>query len=203
MNLDHLVYATPDLAGTVADLRERGIDLVPGGPHPGRGTRNHLTGLGDRAYLEVIGPDPEQEAPDGPRWFGIDDLTGPRLAAWAIRVPDLAAALERTRAAGYPFGDARPMSRRRPDGVLLSWSLAFPADDGEVVPFLIDWQDSPHPGESLPVGASLVSLTGVHPDPGLVAGPLAAVDAALTVVTGPAPRLEAVLATPGGEVVLR
>ncbi|MEV5300626.1 VOC family protein [Amycolatopsis methanolica] len=203
MNLDHLVYATPDLAGTVADLRGRGIDLVPGGPHPGRGTRNHLTGLGDGAYLEVIGPDPEQEAPDGPRWFGIDDLAGPRLAAWAVRVPDLAAALVRSRAAGYSFGDPRPMSRRRPDGVLLSWSMAFPVEAGEVVPFLIDWQDSPHPGENLPVSASLEALTGVHPDPGLVAGPLAAVDAALTVVTGPAPRLEAVLATPGGQVVLR
>ncbi|GHE86410.1 hypothetical protein GCM10017786_17320 [Amycolatopsis deserti] len=203
MNLDHLVYATPDLAGTVADLRGRGIDLVPGGPHPGRGTRNHLAGLGDGAYLEVIGPDPEQDAPEGPRWFGIDDLTGPRLVTWAVRVPDLAGALARSRTAGYPFGEALPMSRRRPDGVLLSWSLAFPLEDGGVVPFLIDWQDSPHPADALPGGVTLVSLTGVHPDPGLVAGPLAALGAALTVVTGPGPRLEAVLATPGGEVVLR
>ncbi|WP_116103120.1 VOC family protein [Amycolatopsis thermalba] len=203
MNLDHLVYATPDLAGTVAELRGRGIGLVPGGAHPGRGTRNHLAGLADGAYLEVIGPDPEQDAPDGPRWFGIDDLTAPRLVTWAIRVPDLGAARERSGAAGYPFGDELPMSRRRPDGALLSWSLAFPRQDGGVVPFLIDWQESPHPAESLPGGVTLVSLTGVHPDPGLVAGPLAALGAALTVVTGPGPRLEAVLATPGGEVVLR
>ncbi|GAB3582594.1 VOC family protein [Amycolatopsis endophytica] len=203
MILDHLVYATPDLARTVADLRGRGLDLVPGGPHPGRGTRNHLAGLVDGAYLEVIGPDPDQDAPDGPRPFGIDDLTAPRLVTWAIRVPDLAAALEETRAAGYPFGDAVPMSRRRPDGVLLSWSLAFPREDGGVVPFLIDWQDSPHPADSLTTSAVLESLTGVHPDPGLVAGPLTALGAVLTVVTGPGPHLEAVLAVDGGEVVLR
>ncbi|NIH81077.1 VOC family protein [Amycolatopsis viridis] len=203
MSLDHLVYATPDLTGTVADLRERGIGLVPGGPHPGRGTRNHLAGLGDGAYLEVIGPDPEQEAPEGPRWFGIDDLTGPRLVTWAVRVPDLPAALERSRAAGQLFGDAVPMSRRRPDGVLLRWSLAFPVAGGGVVPFLIDWQDSPHPSGRLPGGTTLESLTGTHPDPGLVAGPLATLDAELTVVTGPAPGLEAVLRTPSGVVVLR
>lgn len=203
MTLDHLVYATPDLPGTVADLRGRGIDLVPGGPHPGRGTRNHLAGLGDGAYLEVIGPDPDQAAPDGPRWFGIDELTGPRLVTWALRVPDLAAALETSAAAGYPFGEPVPMSRRRPDGVLLSWSLAAPREDRGVVPFLIDWQDSPHPAAALPEGTTLESLTGVHPEPGLVAGPLAAIGAVLTVVTGPEPRLEAVLRAPGGEVVLR
>jgi hypothetical protein len=201
--LDHLVYATPDLPGTVSDLRGRGIDLVPGGPHPGRGTRNHLAGLGEGAYLEVIGPDPDQDAPDGPRWFGIDDLTAPRLVTWAIRVPDLAAARDRSAAAGYPFGEAVAMSRRRPDGVLVSWSLAFPRQDGGVVPFLIDWQDSPHPGGSLPTSAALDSLTGVHPDPALIAGPLTALGAVLTVVTGPEPHLEAVVAVDGGEVVLR
>lgn len=203
MTLDHLVYATPDLTGTVADLRGRGIDLVPGGAHPGRGTRNHLAGLGDGAYLEVIGPDPEQEPPDEPRWFGIDHLTGPRLITWAVRVPDLGPALRGVRTAGDPFGDALPMSRRRPDGVLLSWSLAFPGEDGGVVPFLIDWQGSPHPAENLAGGTTLVSLTGVHPEPGLVAGPLAVLGADLTVVTGPEPGLRAVLRTPTGEVVLR
>lgn len=203
MTLDHLVYATPDLAGTVADLRGRGVDLAPGGPHPGRGTRNHLAGLGDGAYLEVIGPDADQEPPAGPRWFGIDELTGPRLVTWAVRVPDLTAALEQSRAAGYPFGEPVEMSRRRPDGVLLRWSLAFPRRGGGVAPFLIDWQGSPHPADALRPGTTLAALTLVHPEPGPVTGALTAVGTAGTVVAGPGPRVEAVLAAPSGEVVLR
>ena len=44
--LDHLVYATPDLDASVEELAERfGADPVPGGAHPGWGTRNALIGL--------------------------------------------------------------------------------------------------------------------------------------------------------------
>jgi Glyoxalase-like domain len=203
--IDHLVYATPDLAVTVAELRSQGLGLVPGGPHPGLGSRNFLAGLGGGSYLEVIGPDPEQPEPEAPRRFGIDALTGPRLVTWAAQVRGLDEAIAKARDAGLAMGDATPMSRRRPDGVLLAWKLAFPPADGEggVVPFLIDWGESPHPAETAPEGTRLVSFRGCHPDPAKVSAHLDALDVDLAVEIAEEPALVAVLVTPAGELVLR
>ena len=83
LHIDHLVYATPDLAAAVADIEERfGVAPTPGGAHVGLGTFNALLGLGGRTYLEIVGPDPAQPEPVNPRPFGIDDLTEPSLVAW-------------------------------------------------------------------------------------------------------------------------
>ncbi|MFD0318024.1 VOC family protein [Streptomyces flavalbus] len=144
--LDHLVLATPDLAATVADFTERtGVTPAVGGVHVGLGTRNYLVGLGGTAYLEIIGPDPEQSDPDGPRPFGVDGLTGPRTVSWAVRATDLDAAIAAARARGYDPGPGHPMSRRTPGGTLLSWRLTGSAHPSGLVPFLIDWGTSAHP----------------------------------------------------------
>ncbi|MFF4286728.1 VOC family protein [Streptomyces sp. NPDC001633] len=166
--LDHLVHATPDLAATVAEVAAlTGVRPVPGGTHPGRGTRNALLGLGGGAYLEIIGPDPEQPAPDGPRWFGIDALTGPRLVTWAVRVTGIAARVAAARARGHDPGEAVAMSRRTPDGGRLAWQLTPPGAGGALAPFLLDWGSTPHPSAGLPV-VPLVALRAVHPDPAAV-----------------------------------
>lgn len=194
--LDHLVLATPDLEATSAVVQERGITLVEGGPHVGAGTRNRLAGLGPGRYLEVVGPDPDQPDPGAPRPFGIDGLAAARLVTWAVRVPDLDAALAAAVTAGHDPGPARPMSRRRPDGELLAWRLAFPPDDlGGVVPFLIDWDDTAHPSASLPGGTGLDELVLEHPEPDRVRAVLAAVggDPTVTVRSADRPSLTAVI----------
>ena len=84
--IDHLVYATPDLAAGVERVEKLlGVRAVPGGQHPGAGTRNALIGLGDQVYLEIIGPDPDQPKPPRARRFGIDELKSPRLVTWAAK----------------------------------------------------------------------------------------------------------------------
>src|SRR6185503_19995197 len=93
-----------------------GVRLSPGGSHPGLGTRNRLADLGDGAYLEVIGPDPDQPAPAEPRPFALDDLTSPRLVTWSLRVADLDAAVAHAKAQGHNPGPILPMSRPLPDG---------------------------------------------------------------------------------------
>ncbi|MFF9404874.1 VOC family protein [Streptomyces anandii] len=199
--LDHLVLATPDLAATVAEFARRtGVTPVAGGAHVGLGTRNFLVGLGGCRYLEIIGPDPEQPVPAGPRPFGVDALPAARTVTWAIAVRGLDGAVAAARARGHEPGAVREMSRRRPDGTLLRWRLT----DGSghpsgLVPFLIDWGASPHPTDShLPV-TGLLELTATAPDPEEIGPLLAAVDADLPVGRGPV-GLSFALDTPRGPV---
>ncbi len=168
--LDHLVYAVPDLAeGTAFVADTLGVRPNAGGQHVGRGTANTLVGLGDGAYLEIIGPDLTQPPPSLPRPFGIDDLIAPALVTWAARASDLPAVIATARASGYDPGPAQAMQRATPDGGLLVWSLTAPpvAFDG-LVPFLIDWGDSPHPSGSLPHPVRLAGFVLRTPDPGPV-----------------------------------
>ncbi|WP_328549924.1 MULTISPECIES: VOC family protein [unclassified Streptomyces] len=187
-HLDHLVLATPELAATVADFARRtGVTPVPGGAHVGFGTRNHLVALGGAGYLEIIGPDPEQSAPDGPRPFDVDRLVAARTVTWAISPPDLDLAVAAARARGYDPGPVRPMSRRRPDGTLLEWRLTDgdTAHPSGLVPFLIDWGSSAHPtAADLPV-TPLLRLSATAPDPDEIRPLLSAVGAELAVAEGP------------------
>ncbi len=203
--LDHLVFAAPDLESAVGELEERlGVRASAGGSHPGFGTRNCLLSLSDRAYMEVIGPDPEQSQPDFPRAFGIDDLVGPRLVTWAIGEPDLEGRVASALAAGYDPGHIFPMSRRSPSG-LIEWRLARRREIlGEgVVPFLIDWGTTPSPALSAQKGCTLLDLRGEHPEPVEVREMLATLDVVMTVAAAPEPALIATLATPRGEIEVR
>ena len=204
--IDHLVYATPNLATSVEQIeRLLGVRAVPGGQHPGAGTRNALIGLGDETYLEIIGPDPDQPKPARPRRFGIDELKAPRLATWAVKGEDLEAIVENAKRQGVDLGQVQSGSRRRPDGVLLSWRLTVSpvlTADG-IVPFFIDWGKTPNPAATLPKGCVLVALGAEHSDAVRVRGGLSVLGLDLPVGPGPMPALIATIKTPHGKVELR
>jgi len=202
--LDHLLYGTPDLDATVDALeRNLGVRASAGGSHPGEGTRNALYALGSGRYLEVLGPDPDQPDPPRPRWVGIDELARPRLVAWCARTHDLDALAERARDGGVPLGKILAGGRVKPDGSRLRWRVTDPhlrVADG-VVPFFIDWMDSPHPSSTAVEGLALLELRARHPEPERVAGLLARLGVELSVSAG-SPALIARLETPRGVVEL-
>ena len=189
--IDHIVYAVPDLASAIDWFEEStGVRPALGGSHDGMGTHNALVSFG-ACYLELIAPDPGQPNPPSsgrPRPFGLDDVMAPggeqtALVGFAVRpgegetIDDLA---DRAADAGYDPGQVVDMSRSTPSGELLSWRLTLPTQ--RVLPFIIDWGETPKPHTTQPGGVELTSFAIVHPRPFDVLGVLAALDLDITVV---------------------
>lgn len=204
-SLDHLVYAAPNLTQALDAISQSfGVSPLPGGAHPGWGTRNAILPLSPSTYLEIIGPDPQRPGPDRPAVFGLDQLTQPRLTTWAAKATDLAAVVTRAHRLGVFLGQPRAGSRIRPDGIHLNWELTDPLTilaDG-LIPFLIDWRSSPHPGSTSAPAVTLLQFGGVHPKPDIVQRGLKALGLDLEVNPGPGPALTAVFETPRGRVTL-
>ena len=204
--VDHLVYATPDLSMGVQRIAEwLGVEPVPGGQHPGSGTRNALVALGPASYLEIVGPDPDQPRPGAPRWFRIDELQQPQLVTWATPVGDIHEVAHRGAAAGIHLGSIGDGRRIRADGVALTWRFSDPAVsvyDG-VVPFLIDWGASPHPAMTAPPGGELIDLRAQHPNARAVKRCLDVLGLDVVIEHGESPLLVATIRTPRGDIELR
>ncbi len=203
--LDHLVFAAHDLDAGVAEIEAMlGVRATPGGQHPGMGTRNAIIAIGPSAYLEILAPDPDQPPPAGPRWFGLDTLPAPRLVTWAAKGTFLEQLVHDARRHGLDLGDVRSGSRRRPDGVTVSWRVTSPGADiaDGVVPFFIDWEASPHPSQSATSGITLVDFRAEHPDPDRVRPLLGQLGLSLRVTRGRLPALIATFDGPRGRLEL-
>ena len=204
--VDHLVYATPDLTlGIETAEKLFGVRATPGGQHPGEGTRNALIALGPTSYFEIIGPDPEQPKPERGRRFRIDEIKSPVLTTWVAKGSGLEKFAGDAAAHGVNLGAVIPGSRKRPDGVVLSWRYTDPrtilAD--RLVPYFIDWGASPHPSATAAKGVTLLSLRAEHPDPGTVQKMLKQLGLDLAVAKGSKPALIATFDSPKGHIQLR
>ena len=203
--VDHLILVTPDVDETADRLATTfGVRAVPGGSPPTWGTRNALLALGNHAYLEILGPDPESPPQEPPRPFGLETLGAPRLATWVAKGRALEALVERARTEGIELGEVQRRARRRPDGTLLSWAmtdLTAPRADG-IIPFFIDWGETPHPATTAPRGGTLVGLRARHPDAAGVRAMLGSLGLAIEVEPGEAPELIATLETRLGRMEL-
>lgn len=164
MTLDHVIVGGPTLEVLAAALVDAtGVAAAPGGRHPGFGTHNALAGLGGGRYLELLAPDPTQDGGDFAAL--VAHLRTPALVTWCARAGSADEVEARVLATGL-----RPrrvaMQRRRADGALLAWELVF-ADAhpyGGLLPFFIDWGDTPHPSAALGSPLALTAFELTHPD---------------------------------------
>ena len=204
MLIDHIIYAHPDLDAAVAEIEDRfDVQATGGGQHPGRGTHNKVLALGPRTYLEIIAPDPGQPEPSGPRPYGVEGITRGRLVGWALASDDIEGAVARARSMGFDPGGIVDGQRVTSTGTLLRWRVTGNAQAAGLVPFLIDWGDTPHPAVDAAPGLELLSVHVEHPEPGSLGPALAAMGADVAVQEAAKPAFVARIFGPKGEQVLR
>lgn len=158
-NIDHLLIGTPRLDETVARFSEfHGVQPVYGGSHPAHGTSNYLISLGDRCYLEFIGPTEFREA--DPLNTIVRGLSGERLIGLAFASANLDATVNRAKELSLVLGPTQSDTRETPDGNRLSWRLALfdPAVFHPLLFFAIEWGEGSHPS----LKPSTVRLAGLE-----------------------------------------
>lgn len=202
--LDHILWAAADLdAATAAFQGATGVAPARGGSHSGFGTRNSLVSLGSNTYFEIISLDPEQSS-SAERAAEIAAISRPRLLTFAIR----GAALETFATAAAELGleptEPIAMTRKRADGVILSWRCVYLGNGGfhNSVPFLIDWEQSEHPSRTTPAGCTLKQFSALHPEPERLRAIYDRLSIRVPVLRAPAAGFQAVLSTPNGDVAL-
>lgn len=220
--IDHLVVVADSLAQGVEWCTDT-LGVVPqaGGRHALMATHNRLLKIAapawPQAYLEIIAIDPSAEsAPmDGrARWFGIDDARlrkqvaiEPRLVHFVAQTSNLLLAQAGLAAVGEDVGDTVAASRLTPEGEL-RWQITVRRDGrpqyGGALPALIEW-DGHHPCDNLKdQGLRLLALKARTKRHQALRQAWSAIglDSIELQTDAAEPALEAVLATPRGEVVL-
>ncbi len=194
------MFASTDLALGISEIADlTGVEPAIGGAHPGMGTRNALLSLGTDQYLEIIAPDPDQEI-EGTLGEELISHGGSGVRAWAVAAADLALKKEIATQQGLSPQPLIEMNRTTPQGVRLDWQIMFVAGH-PLLPFFINWKQSPHPALNTPAGCTLSGFTVTTTDHSAFKARMSALGIEVTVVEG-GDSLSAELATPSGPVTL-
>lgn len=137
LTIDHVTIAGSSLEQLQTRFAAVGLTPDYGGPHSNGVTHMALIGFDDGSYIELISSlQPGRR--DTVFWgnFIVGD-GGP--CAWAVVVDNVAEEAERIKALGVRVDGPHTYHRRRPDGQLVEWDLAFlgAQSAGATLPFII------------------------------------------------------------------
>lgn len=141
LHIDHVTIAGTNLeAIRKAFTQATGVPTEYGGPHANHASEMAIVSFPDGSYLELMGiqKQADPKAVTDHAWsVYLRNDAGP--CAFAIRVPDVSAELNRLHAAGIAAGTIERSGRVRPDGTKLDWETATvgPGRRGSLFPFLI------------------------------------------------------------------
>ena len=194
------MFACTDLDLGITEIADlTGVEPAVGGTHPGMGTRNALLSLGVDQYLEIIAPDPQQEL-KGTLGEELINHGGSGVRAWAVAATDLGSIRQTAIDQGLKPQSIIDMNRTTPQGVRLDWQIML-VGGHPLVPFFINWKQSPHPALNTPTGCTLMEFTVAASEPDTYQTYMSALGIAVTVVAG-SNELSAQLQIPSGTVSL-
>jgi len=206
--IDHIVIGASNLiSGTKILETKLYTKFSSGGEHQIMGTHNNLLKLKSDIYLEVIANNPIVDKPSRQRWFSLDDANtkekikfSPRLLCWVLEVDNLE---DTVKQCGYNPGEVLQLSRDD-----LTWKITVPSDgkllENGVLPILIEWSDNQHPSIKLTNSkVSINKLSLFHPEPFKIKNIISnLIDSDLIRVSEGFPKIELILTTPKGTVVI-
>ncbi|WP_051314906.1 VOC family protein [Alteribacter aurantiacus] len=145
---DHIIHYVNDAYEVKEEVGEKGLHVVVGGRHEHRGTYNTLLHF-DLSYIEYLAIDDrkcfeEVKAADikySPFSTIAEQEYQQGFSRVALRTKNLPLLAERFKQKGFHVNGPVPLSRKRPDGSVLEWSLLFVHDPKTnlPLPFFIDW----------------------------------------------------------------
>jgi hypothetical protein len=134
--VDHVTIAWSDLDMLSQVFARVGLEAVYGGVHSNNITHMAILGFDDGSYIELISTlVTGQKSP----WWSQQILLNGGPCAWAVRVEDIQREADSVRKMGMVVEGPNYYNRRRPDGTLVEWDLAFlgEGEPGRQLPFLI------------------------------------------------------------------
>lgn len=154
LKIDHVLLFAPTLNQAMTRFEVlTGVEAQPGGAHPDHGSVNALASMGT-SYIELIA-----------RVDGRAGGSGIEVIDYAMRGEDIEAVATQGHALGLEVNwmDGQRMTS---DGGLLRWrTCMFEGHEfAGLLPFFIDWGETPHPSATSPAGISSPRLTALHPD---------------------------------------
>ncbi|MCR1288228.1 VOC family protein [Shouchella clausii] len=148
---DHVIHYVDD-AHTLKDrFINKGFHTIYGGRHEQRGSYNTLLHFGmeyieflsidDRSLFDKVGA---QDVAYSPFSSIVRDEFTEGFAKICLRTRDLNKLAQTFKQKGLNVNGPVPLSRKRPDGKLLEWSLLFVGEEGSELPlpFFIDWHET-------------------------------------------------------------
>jgi len=119
--IDHVAYVVLDLASALAEWRERGFTVTPGGEHSHGLTHNALIGFEDGAYVELVAFHDIAAAKGKHSWQPVAERGG-GWADFALLSNDV---LKDAHGLGeFLVGPPEDGGRTRPDGLAIAWRVA-------------------------------------------------------------------------------
>ncbi|GMQ95576.1 MAG: VOC family protein [Gammaproteobacteria bacterium] len=161
LRVDHVTLGASRLEALASAFAAVGLAADYGGLHSNGVTHMSQVAFDDGSYVELVSVlRPGQPSP----WWQEHIVHEGGPCAWAVRVTDVDAEVQRLRARGVTVGDATHMQRKPPGGQTVEWDLAFVGElgAGAMQPFII--KDRTPRELRVPASKSIAGseLSGVH-----------------------------------------